>query len=58
MKLRQDINTLERERKGEIKKKVKYKVLDNTCRIREKGISTFIKELKQRLQAEAVNIEP
>ena len=52
-KLRQDVNLLTRDLKGELgsKKKQKMKELYGKYRIKKKGLKTVIEELKQRMLA-------
>ena len=51
--LRKHINILERKKRGEIKKKEKYKVIEHKYRVKKKGLNVVLKELKQRMQAKA-----
>ena len=50
-KLRRDIGVLERKRKGELRSRKRYSVLEKKYRIKTKGIGTVIEELKQRVLA-------
>ena len=58
-KLRQDINVLARDLKGESasKKKQKMKKLYQTYRVKRKGIKTVIEELKQRMLAKSAKVK-
>ena len=58
-KLRQDINLLARDLKGESgsKKKQKMKKLYQTYRVKRKGIKTVIEELKQRMLAKSAKVK-
>ena len=47
--LRKHINILERKKRGEIKKKEKYKVIEHKYRVKKKGLNVVLKELKQRM---------
>ena len=55
--LRKHINILERKKRGEIKKKEKYKVIEHKYRVKKKGLNVVLEELKQRIQAKATKIK-
>ena len=55
--LRKHINILERKRRGEIKKKEKYKVIEHKYRVKKKGLNVVLEELKQRMHAKASKIK-
>ena len=55
--LRKHINILERKKRGEIKKKEKYKVIEHKYRVKKKGLNVVLEELKQRMQAKATKIK-
>ena len=55
--LRKYINILERKKRGEIKKKEKYKVIEHKYRVKKKGLNVVLEELKQRIQAKATKIK-
>ena len=55
--LRKYINILERKKRGEIKKKEKYKVIEHKYRVKKKGLNVVLEELKQRMQAKATKIK-
>ena len=55
-KLRKHVNILERVKRGEIKKKEKYKVIEHIYRIKKKGLSVVPENLKQRLQTKATEV--
>ena len=55
--IRRHINILERKKKGDLKKDVKYRDLDRKYFIRNKGIDVILEELKQRLQAKSKKIK-
>ena len=54
--IRKHINILERQKKGEIKKKEKFRDLEKRYKIKRKGINVVIEELKQRLDAKTAKI--
>ena len=55
--LRKDVNILERKRKDQLKHMAKYNQLDKKYRITNKGLTTVIEELKQRITAKASKIK-
>ena len=54
--VRKHINTLERQQRGEVRRKEKYQELDN-YNIQQKGIRTVIEELKQLLHAKTAKLK-
>ena len=58
-KLRQDVNLLTRDLRGELgsKKKQKMKQLYEKYRVNRKGLKTVIEELKQRILAKSAKVE-
>ena len=58
-KLRQDVNLLTRDLKGELgsKKKQKMKELYQKYRVKKKGLKTVIEELKQRMMAKSAKVK-
>ena len=56
-KVRKDINILERDQRGEIKRKEKYEELKRKYNTKKKGIRTVIEELKQHLHAKTANLK-
>ena len=58
-KLRQDVNLLTRDLKGELgsKKKQKMKELYEKYRVKRKGLKTVIEELKQRMLAKSTKVK-
>ena len=58
-RLRQDLNLLERERKGELGKRRNRKLrdLEEKYTVKSKGIKTVIEELKQRMIAKSAKIK-
>ena len=58
-RLKQEVNLLEREKKGELgtKKKRKLKDLEARYRVKRKGLKTVIKELKQRMIAKSAKVK-
>ena len=56
-RIRKDINLLEREKRGELRKSGKMKQLEKKYNIKGKGITTVLEELKQRILAEAAKIK-
>ena len=55
--IRRHINILERKKKGDLKKGVKYRNLDRKYFIKNKGVDVVLEELKQRLQAKSKKIK-
>ena len=55
--LRKDINILEREKRGELRKRGKFIQLEKKYNIGRKKITTVIEELKQRVLAKAAKIK-
>ena len=55
--LRKDINILERMKRGEIRKEDKYRRLEKKYKIRTKGLTTVIEELKQRVLAKIAKVK-
>ena len=55
--LRKHIKILERKKRGETKKKEKYKVIEHKYRVKKKGLHVVLEELKQRMQAKATKIK-
>ena len=55
--LRRHINILERNRRGEVRKKGKYLEVAKKYKMKEKGQNVVIEELKQRLQAKAAKLK-
>ena len=51
------INILERTKRGEIKRKEKYKIIEQKNRIKKKGSSVVLEELNQRIQSKATKIK-
>ena len=58
-RLRQDLNLLEKERKGELgrKRNRKLRDLEEKYKVKSKGIKTVIEELKQRMIAKSAKIK-
>ena len=58
-RLKQEVNLLEREKKGELgtKKKRKLKDLEARHRIKRKGLKTVIEELKQKMIAKGAKVK-
>ena len=58
-RLKQEVNLLERDKKGELgtKKKTKLKDLESSHRVKRKGLKTVIQELKQRMIAKSAKIK-
>ena len=56
--LRKDINILERVKKGQIgvRKEGKVELVEEKYRVKRKGLTTVIEELKQRILAKAAEI--
>ena len=55
--MRKHINIFERKKRGEIKQKGKYKVIEHKYRIEKKGSDVVLEELKQRIQAKTTKIK-
>ena len=55
--LQKHITILEQKKRGEIKKKEKYKVIEHKYRVKKKGLNIVLEELKQRLQATTTKIK-
>ena len=55
--LRKYINILERKKRGELKKKEKYKVIEHKYRFKKKRLNVVLEELKQRIQASTTKIK-
>ena len=55
--IRRHINLLERKKKGDLKKDVKYRILDRKYFIKNKGVDVVLEELKQRLEAKSKKIK-
>ena len=55
--MRKHINISERKKRGEIKQKGKYKVIEHKYRIEKKGSDVVLEELKQRIQAKTTKIK-
>ena len=55
--IRRHINIMERKKKGDLKKDVKYRTLDRKYFIKNKGVDVVLEELKQRLQAKSKKIK-
>ena len=55
--LRKDINILERMKRGEIRKEDKYRRLEEKYKIRPKGLTTVIEELKQMVLAKIAKVK-
>ena len=49
--IRRHINILQRKKKGDLQKDVKYKDLERKYFIKKKGLDVVLEELKERLQA-------
>ena len=58
-RFKQEVNLLEREKKGELgtKKKRKLKDLEARYRVKRKGLKTVIEELKQRMIAKSAKVK-
>ena len=54
--IRKHINIVERQKKGEIKKKEKLRDLEERYKIKRKGINVVIEELKERLDSKRAKI--
>ena len=55
--LQKHINILERKKRGEIKKKEKYRETEHKYGVKKKGLNVVLEELKQRIQAKATKIK-
>ena len=55
--IRRHMNILERKKKGDLKKDVRYKDVERKYFIRKKGLYVVLEELKQRLQAMSKKIK-
>ena len=55
--IRKHINILERNRRGEVRKKGKYLEVAQKYKMKEKGQNVVTEELKQRLQAKAAKLK-
>ena len=55
--LQKHINILERKKRGEIKKKKKYRETEHKYGVKKKGLNVVLEELKQRIQAKATKIK-
>ena len=55
--LRHDLNTLERERKGQVKNRSKLEQVEKKYQVKSKKLNTVIEELKQRLVAKAAKVK-
>ena len=44
-------------KRGEIKKKEKYKVIEHKYRAKKKGLNVALEELKQRMESKATKIK-
>ena len=55
--LQKHINILERKKRGEIKKKKKYREIEHKYGVKKKGLNVVLEELKQRIQAKATKIK-
>ena len=56
-RIKKDINLLEREKRGELRKSGKMEQLEKKYNIKGKGITTVLEELKQRILAKAAKIK-
>ena len=56
-RIRHDVNILEREKKGHLKRRVKFEVLVKKYNTKNKGLSVVIEELKQRQLAKSAKIK-
>ena len=54
--IRKHIDIVERQKKGEIKKKEKFRDLEERYKVKRKGINVVTEELKQRLDAKTAKI--
>ena len=57
IEIRRNINILERKKKGDLKKDVKYRDLDKTYFITNRGVDIVLEELRQCLQAKSKKIK-
>ena len=55
--LRKHVNILQRNKRGELTRKERYKELERKYHIKKKGDNVVIEELKQRLQAKAAKLK-
>ena len=55
--LQKHINILERKKRGEIKKKEKYRETEHKYGVKKKGLNVVLEELKQRIQTKATKIK-
>ena len=56
-RLRKEINVLKRKNRGELRKENKYRNLEEKYRIKAKGLTTLIEELKQRTLAKIAKVK-
>ena len=50
-------HTKERKKRGQINMKEKYKVIEHKYRVKKKGLSVVLEELKERMQAKDTKIK-
>ena len=55
--IRRHINLFERKRRGDLKKTEKYNILEQKYKVKSKGLSIVLEELKQRLQAKSMKMK-
>ena len=55
--LQKHINILERKKREEIKKKQKYRVIEDKYRVKKKVLDVVLEELKQTIQAKVTKIK-
>ena len=55
--LRSDINIVEKKKKGELRNRDKFELLNKKHNVMRKGITKVIEELKQRVLAKAATIK-
>ena len=55
--LQKHINILERKKREEIKKKLKYRVIEDKYRVKKKVLDVVLEELKQTIQAKVTKIK-
>ena len=55
--LQKHINILERKKREEIKKKQKYRVIEDKYRVKKKVLVVVLEELKQTIQAKVTKIK-
>ena len=55
--LRSDINIVEKKKKGELRNRDKFELLNKKYNVMRKGITKVIEELKQRVLAKAATIK-